>query len=389
MSELHEKQPGETYFAEDFNDSFSYILDSMLRLGQDTGSFVSQVNAHFDLFSTATAGSVSTMTWATGSYTCNNALPLLCTIRTPVIYVKYSTAGSQLISCWPLNNTYLGSDAINSNHGSVYNVGSGHIGLSQIGESFIFNGTTSYLRIPSNTNIETDSFTVMAWVKPTTRATGTDPDYVDSIVATDGGADISGGWDMQIDSNGSFHILLNDGTKRDVNSLINVPLNSWSHLAFTFTDGSMYPYVNSVLGNTYISGTFTRNGSPINIGCRSPSASGYEYFFEGSMLQIVYFSRGLSQTEITHIYANGSGMPHTSFSDSVTTAIAKWTGSYSSDTVVQHYLSLDNGTTWTQVTEGKLGSITPNTGSLMSELRLTRTGSNVRDNVTSVGLYYG
>lgn len=383
---IHEKRQLAQYFANDYVQSLSYILDRMLQLGQETGSFASQQDASFDLFGTATAGSISNMTHGTGSYTCNNSAPLLCTIRTAAIPVNYSTAGSGLISFWNFDRYKLGSDSVSTNHGSPVNVTQVN---GKLDKCYAFNNSTSYVNVPYAANIGTGSFTVAAWVYPISRAAGTDPDFVDTIIATDGGADIAGGWQLNIKATGSLNILLNDGSKRDVDVLLNVPLNTWSHVVFTFSGAAMKGYVNGSVGvGSFTSGAFTRNGSPIQIGRRTNDAS-YGYYFGGSIDEVGYWNRALTAAEIGTVYSAGRGTPFYSYNGSVTSAIVKWIGSFSSNTTVANYISLDNGTTWTLNNQGIIGSISPSTGSLMTELRITRGASTVRDVVTSVGIYYG
>ena len=382
---IHEKQAAEVYFVNDITQSLGFILDKMLLVGQETGSFTNQQDAHFDLYGTATAGSISNMTHGTGSYTCNNAAPVLCTIRTAAIPVNYSTAGSHLISFWPFDTYTLGSDVISTNHGSPVNVSQVN---GKLDKCYTFNNSTTYVHVPYSASIATGSFTVAAWVKPISRPAGTDPDFVDTVIATDGGADIVGGWQLSIKATGSLNLLLNDGTKRDIDALINVPLDTWSHVAFTFNGASMKGYVNGVSGTgSFTSGAFTRNGSPIQIGRRTNDAS-YGYYFNGSMDEVGYWARALTQAELQYVYNGGNGTPRQYYNGSVTSAISRWVGSFSAATTLANYISLDNGTTWTLVAYGDIGSITPSTGSLMTELRITRSASTVRDTVTSVGMYY-
>ena len=386
MAKLHEKRAGADFYSEDYNESLSFVFESMLRYGMETGSTTSQQDAYFNQFPTDTAGSTSNMTYGAGSYTCNNAAPLVCSIRTAAIPVNYSTAGSGRVSHWAFDLYSLGSDVIGTNHGSPVNITQGN---GKIEKAYIFNNSTAYVHVPYAANIGTGSFTVSAWVYPTSRPAGTDPDFVDTIISTDGGADITGGWQLSIKATGSLNLLINDGTKRDVDSLLNVPLNTWSYVTYTFDGANMKGYVNGSSGNgSFTSGAFTRNGSPIQIGRRTNDAS-YGYYFGGSMDEVSYWNRALTLTEIQYIYNNGRGTHYADFNGSVTSAIAVWQGSFSSTTVITSQISLDNGTTFTNTGSNQLGSATPSTGSLISKLIITRAATTVRDTITAVGIYYG
>ncbi|MDP2692259.1 MAG: LamG domain-containing protein [bacterium] len=410
MAGIHAKTAGNYYYAEDYNDSLNFILDSMLRLGMDTGSFASQQDAHFDLFTTATAGSISNMTHGTGSYKCNNANPLLCTIRTADIPINYSTAGSQLVSFWPFDKYTLGSDVVGSNHGSVVSVshGAGKLGSAYnwaltVGGAGL--GSKIVVSDDPTLNFGTGNFTLMCWIYTPSKSSGSLWASVPSaralinknnntiVMVFDVGSG-AGNYCLGVDKYGDVFGIVEGqsfyGSFISTGSLLSG--NAWHHVVMT--------YDNSIGGSIFVNGSHSAvpsfdstggshsNTYDFSIG-NVAAQDGLGGNYSGSIDEVGVWNRALTPAEISYIYNSGRGTDNRDYTGSVTTAIVKWTGSFSSNTTTANYISLDNGTTWTEVSQGQMGSITPSTGSLMSELRITRAGSSVADTVTSVGIYYG
>lgn len=384
---IHGKIAGEAYYHSDYNTALSYVLDRMIIVGLDTGSFTNQQDAYFNLFSTDSAGSSSNMTYGAGSYRCNSGGSVQCMIRSVAIPVHYSTAGSSLQAFWPFNQTTLGSDVINTNHGSL--VGPTQVlSFNKFGSAYGFDGTNDFIHIMYHGTIGTNQFTVAGWVNHQSNPSA---NTVHTIISTDRGANIVGGWQLDIDSTGSLITQIQEsGGQRNHNVGSGIALGSWIHFAYTFNGTTLSGYVNGSLGSTYnISGTFTRNGSAMEIGCRDSSGGTAASFYLGSVDEVGYWSRALTQAEIQYMINSGRGVRHMDFNGSVTSVISRWIGSFSSGVTITNQISLNNGTNWTDVLPGTLGSISPSTGSLMLRLLINRVVGTELDKVESLGVYYG
>ena len=380
---LHVKPAGATYFAEDYNESYSFILDNMLAIGIDTGSFTNQEDAQFDLFATDTAGSTSGMTYGAGSYICDNPGDLTCTLATSVLPVNFSTAGSEQISHWTFDTCHLGSDVIGSNHGTLTNVA---LGSGKIGSSYVFNGSSSLINFGSDSTLTTNDFTVTGWIMPFDRSAGSLEDITSTIAGTNGGAGSVGGFELHIDSNGSFHGLINNGAKVDLDSGLNVPLDTWSFVSFTYdTSGSMITYVNGSLGSDTVATSFTHNGSEFIAGRRYIGSD----FLNAKLDELAIWPRALTQAELQFIYNGSKATRFYDYQGSVTSAIVRGDTTLDSGVTKTVGISLDNGTTFTTVAEGQLGSITPSTGSLMIKFTFTRTTGSEDASISAYGTYYG
>lgn len=401
MVKIHEKREGDTYFAEDYVESYEFILNNMLKLGIDTGSVTNQHSGSFWIFvNGASAGSISNMTYGAGSYSCNNSAPLQCLIQTDPIHVDYSTDGSNALRTvthyWsfdkygPDGNSGVGSDLIGSNHAStITDITRTDDGIVEQG--IILNGTTSYIEVTNPiTSLESVIISMTAWVKPQSLpAAGTR----DVILATLGGTEtfgggLDGGFELSIESTGSLMLGIDDLGSTNSGAL-DIPIGSWTHVAFTASGDTATMYINGSVAGSRVNGlaVLISNGSPIQFGRYDGTAGS---FFTGSMDDIGYWKGTvLSQSQIQRIYNDGKGRHLQDFPSDVTSFIGSWNGSFSSDTTIEHSVSFNGGTTYTVLDQGTLGSIVPNTGSIISRLTITRTASDVLDTVTSIGLYYG
>lgn len=101
-----------------------------------------------------------------------------------------------------------------------------------------------------------------------------------------------------------------------------------------------------------------------------------------------YTTQGSPSYPTAHTITSALTLDSDYTGSTATSAIARWIGSYSSDTTVTHHFSFDNGANWTSTNLGALGSISPSTGSILSRLTVTTSGSSF-DTVTSMGMYYG
>lgn len=81
--------------------------------------------------------------------------------------------------------------------------------------------------------------------------------------------------------------------------------------------------------------------------------------------------------------------PINGINGSVDTAIVKTLGSLSSGTARHLWVSSNEGSNFSYVCEGILGSIGPTTGSMIVKYELFKTGSTERDYVNGYGVYYG
>jgi hypothetical protein len=95
----------------------------------------------------------------------------------------------------------------------------------------------------------------------------------------------------------------------DTNS---IPVNSWTHIAITYNNGTVKYYINGIDSNTQTmpgSGNLNYYSTPISIG-RYTNVDNLIYRLVGKEDEIGYWNKALSQSEITQLYNSGNGISY-------------------------------------------------------------------------------
>ena len=163
------------------------------------------------------------------------------------------------------------------------------------GISGVFNGSTSYISIPSSlSSTFTDEFSFSAWVYPT------DNLNYNCI--------FSNGYGMEIYYyQGEFSLYSNDtnsGSSRNINNFATTTtsfsINRWHHVVLTFTKTSQSWYINGQAEGTNTTSSYTPydENNP-TLGYFSPTSL---YYLSGRLDQVRIFSSALSATQVTSLY---------------------------------------------------------------------------------------
>jgi hypothetical protein len=157
--------------------------------------------------------------------------------------------------------------------------------------TFSFNGSSSYLTIPTSSSLDiTSAITLAAWIKPTTSA------GFPGIIAK--GYATSGGYSLQLRTDNSLWFELDTATS--ARSFYNpsstlVSLNVWSYIVATYDGTTMNIYINS----QKVGAGFAQS---ITIGVISTAVTigqlpGYGYL-NGHISAAQIYNRGLSAAEV-------------------------------------------------------------------------------------------
>jgi primary-amine oxidase len=201
------------------------------------------------------------------------------------------------------NNTIL-DDAL-SNDGTAS--GPVHV-AGLIAQSLSFDGVNDVVTVPDNAslNFGSGSFTVEGWVNP--NVGGSTRVVLDK--RTQSGAAYNG-YELFLYSTGRFGLQLSTGTPANYLSTVNVPLNTWSHLAAVVDRSGPCPTVSLYL-NGLKRGSFplslaanasVSNTAPLLLG-KNAFGGG---FFSGALDEIAVYPRALTWKEILCIAQIGSG----------------------------------------------------------------------------------
>jgi hypothetical protein len=193
-----------------------------------------------------------------------------------------------LIAHWPLNGN------TNDISGSGYNgstIGTLNTTPGKIGLTYVFTNTDNGVNIDNNF-VGLRQYTMTAWINPA----GNHRNYEGAIIS-------SGNWNTTQWVFG----LKQDNTAIDVagpgylNYInYNVPLNTWTHVATTVSDGLAKLYVNGVyIGERNIGAALVSDASNTCIG-RETYAGGY-FAFNGLINDVRIYDHTLSLQEVKEI----------------------------------------------------------------------------------------
>ena len=154
----------------------------------------------------------------------------------------------------------------NTNHGSVTGaiLTTDRFGLSN--SSYTYNGTNNKIVVPNAGNLNPNYISVSVWVKPAV--------YTNSWqYIIDKSLDVSNtfasrGWAIRMTNTGIIELEFRaNGIMSPVFSTTTIPLNTWSHIVFTFNGNQLKLYFNNTnVFNQNISGFVTPNTSDLSIG---------------------------------------------------------------------------------------------------------------------------
>lgn len=168
----------------------------------------------------------------------------------------------------------------------------------------------AYIEVPYNASLNPKSFTISLWVK---RGETFSDNYMVSL-------DRWNGFKFQLQSSNFLFLTIHksDNSYADVDSNpASIPQDEWTHAAVSFTNGEMKFYVNGDLKRTVpLSGTPITLTSPVNlcIGQQMPkdklnftddSSPDYYWgasYFKGSLDDIRFYNKALSDAEVLSIY---------------------------------------------------------------------------------------
>ena len=133
--------------------------------------------------------------------------------------------------------------------------------------SISFNGTSQYLTVPDDANLELGSsdFTIEMWIYPTSTAA---EQILINKVAT---ATVVGSFDIRLETNGAIRTLVatTSGTSwtNDTTSTLTVNFNQWNHVAFVRSGNVFTRYINGVSAGGYTSAiTLVNEATTLNVG---------------------------------------------------------------------------------------------------------------------------
>lgn len=178
------------------------------------------------------------------------------------------------------------------NQGSVVNA---TLTSGQIRDAYAFNGNGAYVAVNDSNSLDfTGNFTLSAWIKPAKATQGYVVEkqgaymlqFISGTNTTQGGIYIAGTWTALATSSA-------------------IPLNTWSHVVFTYNKSNAIIYINGVSSGTGSStSNIDTNNNPLWIGAKNSTDRTRD--FNGSIDEVGIWNRALTSTEVTQLYNYGS-----------------------------------------------------------------------------------
>jgi Ca2+-binding RTX toxin-like protein len=177
----------------------------------------------------------------------------------------------------------------------------------KVGQAFEFDGVDDGVTLSTTAyNAAYGTLSAEAWVYPrSNNAAGTNPKAIVSRTDSDG-------WAMRLDQGYlNADLRLSGGNVGAIFNAQAVPLNTWSHVAFTYDGGTVRGYLNGVLiGSVAGSGTVrtSANVSTVTMIGIEPSGAGIDTrdAFDGLIDELAVYDRALVGPEIQQIVNFGS-----------------------------------------------------------------------------------
>lgn len=203
----------------------------------------------------------------------------------------------------------------------------------RVGQALNFNGSSEVV-IPNSASLNFQQFTFEGWVYPTL-LDGT----VEMVLNKEDEPFTTYHYEVGLAGTassgiptGTLLIALNGlgGLPNDFNGFVNaggvLPLNTWTHIAFTFDGTTLRSYLNGTPARTVanLTGSLITSTGPLKLGSRADTLINQDprNRFNGLLDELSLYNRALSAQELQAIYSTGSAGKCTSFVNTAPTIVA-------------------------------------------------------------------
>ena len=185
--------------------------------------------------------------------------------------------------------------------------------------AFVFNGTNSYVYLPSNSMRFTDSFSMSCWTYTTVNQAGYRALISDYYYS---GTDY--GYSITIDSGNKFNLFFvgAGGVANGIVSTATLSNNTWNHLVMTWdkANTTWKAYINGVFDSSLTAAMastiiYASGSDRTNIGTSnsSPTSGIGAGIFNGKIDEMYLWNRTLTASEVTTLYNSGTGKFYPTF----------------------------------------------------------------------------
>jgi len=216
-----------------------------------------------------------------------------------------------LVGCWAssLGNTgNMLRDAVYGNNASFTNMDGSNWMIDSGRYCLDLDGSTESLQVQnvSNRYESLGALTISVWVKPDNADySGVLVEKVQTDIVLEQTSSGSGRWQVAIaTSGGSVTVQATTAPHAPPD------ITRWNHIAATYDGSTVRLYVNGREANTgSLTGTLIASGNDFHFGVNANSSDVPVFsWYDGSLGDICYYNRALTQSEITQLYVDPSAL---------------------------------------------------------------------------------
>ena len=208
------------------------------------------------------------------------------------------------VGWWPGNNH--ASDLVGGQNGVL--LGATTFAPGKVGQAFQFNGGTDSVLVAPPLVRLTNQFTIAAWINPETHANEPGSPPGRGLVSRVGGPGGNNGYQLGLGNGylwGNFNKAGQDWNNAfSISAPAPLPLNTWSHVAWTYDQSEMRLYIDGVPVAAKVIGLQAMAETTSNL--RISRDDNGNVPFNGLIDEVIQCARALTAEEIAALYAAGS-----------------------------------------------------------------------------------
>ena len=200
-----------------------------------------------------------------------------------------------MVSYWNFDDG-TATDQINNNNGSITGATAT---TGKVNQALNFGANDKYVQVPHNVNLNSNEFTIMAWIKPS--------DIAVTYIASKQGDSGQPGWGFGILSDGGIFVWNYESPQLYITSNPGLTVDTWHHVAFTHDGSTIQFYIDSTpVGNGSTTSNNLQSTIDLFIGLRARGGVTLDKAFVGDIDEVAIFNETLTPQEITDHYTTSN-----------------------------------------------------------------------------------
>ena len=159
--------------------------------------------------------------------------------------------------------------------------------------SIYFNGTTDYIDIDNNLELNPSEFSISAWIKRDASDSG------DASIVSKRASGFADGYDLRIRNNNRIQMIWKNGSNQSITSDTAIPDDEWHHIAVTYNGAAVSIYIDGVLDKTRNRTAPTPTDESFIIGAGGKTST--NSFFQGNIDEVRVWSTMLTQSQLRFV----------------------------------------------------------------------------------------